>query len=121
MKQSHVLIVEDEPIISDVLKQYLEKDNFYVSILSSGNSVTSFVQVKQVDLILLDIGLPDKDGITIYHEIRAFSKVPVILLGEEIEDIDRLLGINISKDLIVCKPFLPEEVVAQVNAILSGK
>lgn len=121
MKTANILVVEGECIIADILRQYFEKEQLGVTVINNGRTVVNFVRSKQVDLILLDIGLPDKDGITIYREMRAFSEVPVIFLIEKIEDVDRLLGLKIDKGAIIQKPFIPKEVVAKVKAIITGK
>lgn len=118
MKRAHILVVENEQIISEVIKQYLEKDQFEVTVLNSGETVVCFTRVKNVDLILLGIGLPDKDGLKIYHEIRAFSEVPIIFICEKIEDVDCALSLDIAKNMVLLKPFLPREVVGQVKEVL---
>jgi two-component system, OmpR family, response regulator BaeR len=118
MKNSKILIVEDDERIAQVLKEYLEEEHFNVLILNAGDTVVSSVQISLPDIILLDIRLPDKDGMTICREIRSFSDVPVIFVTAKVEDIDRLLGLEIGADDYICKPFVPREVVARVKAVL---
>jgi len=118
MKNGNILIVEDDERIAEVLKSYFESADFKVAVFSSGNTVVANVQVNPPDLILLDIMLPDKDGMTICREIRAFSNVPIIMVTAMVEDIDRLLGLEIGADDYICKPFIPREVVARAKAVL---
>ena len=118
MKKGNILIVEDDERIAEVLKSYFENADFKVSVLNTGNTVVSNVQANPPDLVLLDIMLPDKDGMTICREIRSFSNVPVIMVTAMVEDIDRLLGLEIGADDYICKPFIPREVVARAKAVL---
>jgi two-component system response regulator BaeR len=118
MSKKKILIVEDDKKIADLLKDYLEQVSFDVSILSDGDSAVSEVRSNPPDLILLDIMLPGKDGMTICREIRTFSNLPVLFLTAKIEEIDRLLGLELGADDYICKPFSPREVVARVKAVL---
>jgi two-component system, OmpR family, response regulator BaeR len=118
MKKGNILIVEDDERIAGVLKSYFENAEFNVTVLNTGNMVVSNVQASPPDLVLLDIMLPDKDGMTICREIRSFSNVPIIMVTAMVEDIDRLLGLELGADDYICKPFIPREVVARAKAIL---
>ena len=118
MKKGKILIVEDDKKIAEALKDYLEKEKFNVSIFNTGKTVVSNVKINPPDLILLDIMLPDKDGITICREIRIFSNVPIIFVTAKVEDVDRLLGLELGADDYICKPFIPQEVVARVKAVM---
>jgi two-component system, OmpR family, response regulator BaeR len=118
MKKGNILIVEDDERIADVLKSYFENADFKVTVLNTGNTVVSIIQDSPPDLILLDIMLPDKDGITICREIRSFSNVPIIMVTAMVEDVDRLLGLELGADDYICKPFIPREVVARAKAVL---
>ena len=118
MKKFKILIVEDDERIAGVLKQYLKASNFNVTTLNSGNMVKNNVQYNPPDLILLDIMLPDIDGLEICREIRSFSNVPIIMITAKVEDFDRVLGLEIGADDYICKPFLPLEVVARVKSVL---
>jgi len=118
MNNSKILIVEDDERIAQVLKEYLEDEHFNVLILNTGSTVVNTVKISPPDLILLDIRLPDKDGMTICHEIRSFSNVPVIFVTAKVDDIDRLLGLEMGADDYICKPFVPREVVARVKAVI---
>ncbi len=113
-----VLIVEDEPKLAQILSDYLARENYHTHRLHSGAEVVPWVKSHQTDLILLDIMLPDKDGMTLCKEIRAFSNVPIIMVTARVEEIDRLLGLELGADDYICKPFSPREVVARVKAIM---
>lgn len=113
-----VLIVEDEPKIADVLREYLERAAYATHILDDGRVVVDWVRDNKPSLILLDVMLPGKDGLTICREIRAFSQTPIIMVTARAEEVDRLLGLELGADDYVCKPFSPREVVARVKANL---
>jgi len=118
MKNGKILVVEDDKKIAEVLKEYLEEEDFVVEVLNSGDKVVSTVQDSPPDLLLLDIRLPNKDGIMICREIRSFSDVPIIFVTAKVDDIDRLLGLEIGADDYICKPFVTREVVARVKAVI---
>jgi len=118
MGEERILIVEDEVKIAAVLKDYLEKSGYRASLLERGDAVISFVKEKPVDLILLDVMLPGLDGMEVCKGIRKFSSVPIIMVTARVEEIDRLIGLEIGADDYICKPFSPREVVARVKAVL---
>jgi two-component system response regulator BaeR len=118
MATGRILIVEDDKKIAELLKDYLEEANFDILILSRGNKVVNTVRNNPPDLIILDIMLPDKDGMTICREIRSFASVPIVMLTAKVEEIDRLLGLELGADDYICKPFSPREVVARVKAVI---
>lgn len=115
---NHILIVEDEYKLATLLHDYLHQAGFSTSIINTGKGVTEFVQATPPTLILLDLMLPEKDGLTICREIRAFSDIPIIMLTAKVEEIDKLLGLELGADDYICKPFSPREVVARVKTIL---
>ena len=116
--EQKILIVEDEPKIARLLMDYLEQTGFGTVRIESGAMVVEWVRGSQPDLILLDLMLPEKDGLTICREIREFSQVPIIMVTARVEEIDRLLGLELGADDYICKPFSPREVVARVKAVL---
>lgn len=118
MNSTHILIVEDEDKIAALLKDYLEDQGCSVSRLSRGDEVIPFLKQKLPDLILLDIMLPGMNGMDVCRDIRKFSMVPIIMITARVEEIDRLLGLELGADDYVCKPFSPREVVARVKAVL---
>ena len=113
-----VLIVEDEPKLSALLTDYLRAENFDTQVIDDGRNVIASVRANPPSLILLDLMLPGRGGLEICRELRTFSDVPVIILTARVDEIDRLLGLELGADDYVCKPFSPREVVARVKAIL---
>ena len=118
MAEEHILIIEDEKKIADLLKDYLTNAGFKITCLSSGNQAVEKIKTLQPALIILDLMLPGMDGITICREIRKSSDIPILMATAKIEEIDRLLGLEIGADDYICKPFSPREVVARVKAVL---
>jgi two-component system response regulator BaeR len=118
MSGHHVLIVEDEVKIRDLLCDYMEAAGFRVSSLERGDAVIPFIRNNFQDVILLDIMLPGMDGMEVCRGIRTFSNVPILLITSRVEEIDRVLGLELGADDYICKPFSPREVVARVKAIL---
>lgn len=113
-----VLVVEDERKLADLLRDYLRKSGFEAYCIGNGQDVVPMVRQQMPDLILLDLMLPGRDGLQICTEIRTFSTVPIIMVTARIEEIDRLLGLELGADDYICKPFSPREVVARVKAVL---
>ncbi len=113
-----ILIVEDESKLAKVLADYLEKDDFTTAHLINGDEVVDWVKKNKPDLILLDLMLPGANGKDICKEVRSFSAVPIIMVTAMIDEIDRLIGLELGADDYICKPFSPKEVVARVKAVL---
>ena len=113
-----ILIVEDEVKIAQILVDYLQNDGYETDVLHSGGNAVETVRKSPPDLVILDLMLPEKDGVTICNEVRQFSNVPIMMLTAKVDEIDRLMGLEVGADDYVCKPFLPREVVARVKAIL---
>ncbi len=113
-----ILIIEDEKKLAQLLEDYLNASNYVAHQVHDGALAINSIKEKQPDLILLDLMLPNKDGITICKELREFTNVPVIMLTAKVEEIDRILGLEIGADDYICKPFSPREVVARVKAQL---
>ena len=118
MATPKILIVEDEENIAEVLIAYCKQQGYATEHFNRGNGVVNFVKHNHVDLILLDLMLPEVDGITICKEIRMFSNVPIIMVTAKTEEVDRLLGLNLGADDYICKPFSPKEVIARIQAVL---
>ncbi len=114
----HILIVEDEVKIASLLQDYLRLDSFDSSHLERGDIVEDWLNHHQPDLILLDIMLPGLSGLEVCKRIRQHSQIPIILLTARVEEIDRLLGLELGADDYICKPFSPREVVARVKTVL---
>jgi two-component system response regulator BaeR len=117
MTSRHILVVEDEDKITRLLCDYLQKAGYRISTQANGDRVISQIKKDMPDLILLDIMLPGMDGMELCREIRKFSKVPIIMITARVEEIDRLLGLELGADDYICKPFSPREVVARVKAV----
>jgi two-component system response regulator BaeR len=113
-----VLIVEDEPKLANVLSDYLKASGFESVLLENGTEVVPWVRKHMPDIILLDLMLPGRDGMDICKDIRTFSRVPIIMVTARVEEIDRLLGLELGADDYICKPFSPREVVARIKAVL---
>jgi two-component system response regulator BaeR len=113
-----ILIVEDEPKLAKLLSNYLRQAGYDPECRENGLDVLPLVREKMPALILLDLMLPGLGGIDICKEIRSFSAVPIIMVTARIEEIDRLLGLELGADDYICKPFSPREVVARVKAVL---
>ncbi|BBO85709.1 response regulator [Desulfosarcina ovata] len=118
MADEHILIVEDETKIADLLKDYLLKAGFKVSCLARGDEAVDKVKGLAPALMLLDLMLPGMDGTTVCREVRKFSDIPIIMATAKVDEIDRLIGLEIGADDYICKPFSPREVVARVKAVL---
>lgn len=118
METAHILVVEDEPKLAALLRDYLLAAGHSVDCLSNGLEVIPAVQAREPDLILLDLMLPGRDGLSLCRELRGFSDVPIMMITARVEEIDRLLGLDSGADDYICKPFSPREVVARVRAIL---
>jgi two-component system response regulator BaeR len=118
MDRTRILIVEDEPKLAEILREYLERSGYATEVMLNGLDVAARVRADPPGLILLDLLLPGKDGLEVCREIRAFSTVPIIMVTALVEEIDRLLGLEIGADDYICKPFSPREVVARVKAVL---
>ena len=113
-----ILIVEDEKKIADLLVDYFRNSGYETHHVGDGNQVIDAVKSLQPSAILLDVMLPGKDGLTLCREIRTFSQVPILMVTARVEEIDRLMGLELGADDYICKPFSPREVVARVKAIL---
>ena len=113
-----IMIVEDEPAVAGLLQDYLEEAGYRTRTIQNGLQVIDAVKESGPALILLDIMLPGKNGMDLCREIREFSVVPVIMVTARVEEIDRLLGLELGADDYICKPFSPREVVARVKAVL---
>ncbi|MCP4159575.1 MAG: response regulator [Deltaproteobacteria bacterium] len=113
-----ILIVEDEKRLAELLSDYLKNAGFQTELIHDGLEVTDFVKKENPNLILLDLMLPGKDGLEIAKELRAFSDIPIIMITAKVEEIDRLLGLELGADDYICKPFSFREVVARVKTVL---
>ncbi len=113
-----VLVVEDEPEIARIAGDYLQRAGFAVRIASDGKSALAFARSAKPDLIVLDLGLPDIDGLDLTRSLRKESRVPVVMLTARGDESDRVVGLELGADDYIVKPFSPKELVARVRAVL---
>ncbi len=120
MSGQHILIVDDEPNVGDVLGIYLRRESFSVSIARDGRSALEEIERKPPDLLILDLMLPEVDGLQIVRRLRdrESSDVPILILSAKTEESDRILGLELGADDYVTKPFSPRELVSRVKAVL---
>ena len=117
-RAARILVVEDEAKLAQLLDDYLSAEGYRVHRVSDGLEAVPAFKEFAADVVLLDLMLPGKDGLQVCRDLRRFSPVPIIMLTARVEEIDRLLGLELGADDYVCKPFSPREVVARVRAIL---
>lgn len=113
-----ILLIEDEPAIADTLVYALRTEGFLPEWRTTGREGLEAIQALPVDLVILDIGLPDGSGLEWCKRIRALSTVPILFLTARADELDRVLGLELGADDYVTKPFSPREVTARVKAIL---
>ena len=113
-----VLVVEDEIDLAQILVDYLKRDGFSATTIADGEVALATLSKTPPDLLLLDLMLPGMDGLSILRELRKTSSLPVILVTARVEEIDRLIGLELGADDYICKPYSPREVVARVKTVL---
>jgi two-component system OmpR family response regulator len=113
-----ILVVDDDPHIRDVISFALEKAGMTTETARDGGEALACFRRQPPDMIILDIGMPDTDGLAVCREIRKSSNVPILFLSARDDEIDRVIGLEIGGDDYVTKPFSPREMVARVNVIL---
>jgi DNA-binding response OmpR family regulator len=118
MEASRVLLVDDEPMVRDVLSRYLERSGFEVEAVGDGERAVAAFEARRPDLVLLDLMLPRIDGFEVFRRIRARANSPVIMITARGQSTDRIVGLEVGADDYVSKPFSPAEVVARVRSVL---
>jgi DNA-binding response OmpR family regulator len=118
MERGTILVVDDEPNIADLVELYLRRDGYRVVKVATGEEVAAAVSNHRPRLVVLDVGLPDIDGLEVCRRLRQSSSLPVIFLTARDTEIDRVLGLELGADDYVTKPFSPPELVARVKAVL---
>ena len=113
-----VLLVEDEPSVGELVRGYLTRDGYRVIWVRSGEEALAELERHPVRLVLLDIGLPGKDGFDVCREMRQRSQVPILMLTARDEEPDRIVGLEVGADDYITKPFSPRKLVERINAIL---
>ena len=114
----HILVVEDEQAVGNLLAYNLRKSHYEVQIAMDGRRALELVHTSMPDLIVLDLMLPEMDGLDVCREIRRTSQVPIIILTAQGEEIDRVVGLELGADDYVCKPFSVRELLARIKAVL---
>lgn len=113
-----ILIVEDEPKLARLLIDYLHQAGYATHWIDRGDAVMDWFRSHSPAALLLDLMLPGVDGLTLCREIRATSDVPILMVTARVEEVDRLLGLELGADDYICKPFSPREVVSRIKAVL---
>jgi two-component system alkaline phosphatase synthesis response regulator PhoP len=117
-QRKKVLVVDDEPQIVEIVERYLSDDGFDVAHAFDGvEAVKTFDAIKP-DLVVLDLTMPVKSGLEVFHELRSRSAVPIIMLTSRADEVDRVVGLELGADDYITKPFSPREVVARVKTVL---
>ncbi len=114
----HILVIDDDPIIRDLVVEYLSKNEMRVSAGESGREMFELFDRESIDLIILDLRLPGEDGMQLARTLRERATVPIVLLTGRNEEADRVMGLELGADDYVTKPFSPRELLARVRAVL---
>jgi len=113
-----VLVVDDEPRIVQLARDYLEHAGFAVLVAGDGRSALQTIRTRRPDLVVLDLGLPALDGLDVTRAVRAESSLPIVMLTARDDELDKLVGLELGADDYITKPFSPRELVARVRAVL---
>jgi DNA-binding response OmpR family regulator len=113
-----ILLVEDDPRLSELVRTYLQSNGFRVAIEHRGDRVVDYLQSDKPDLIVLDLGLPGRDGFAVCKDVRAASTLPILILTARNNDIDHVVGLELGADDYVAKPVEPRVLVARIHALL---
>ena len=112
-----VLVVDDEPKITKLVRDYLERAGFGVLIAADGKTALARARSDRPDCIILDLGLPQMDGLDVTRQLRKLSNVPILMLTARSEESDKLIGLELGADDYITKPFSPKELVARVRVV----
>lgn len=115
---SHIVIVEDEAHLANLERDYLIASGHDVTVFNRGDDASDWLTENHPDLVILDLMLPGKDGLDICRQLRKDSDVPIIMTTAKVEEVDRLVGLELGADDYLCKPFSLRELVARVKTIL---
>lgn len=118
MARRKILVVDDEPKVVELIRVYLEKDGYDVVVSGNGRDAVEKARSSKPDLLVLDLNLPELDGIEVFRSIRAFSDVPVIMVTARDDEVDKIVGLQLGADDYVTKPFSPRELAARVGVVL---
>jgi two-component system alkaline phosphatase synthesis response regulator PhoP len=112
-----ILVVDDEPKIVQLVRDYLERAGFAVHTAGDGKTALALARSEKPDLVVLDLGLPEMDGLDVTRQLRKISNVPIIMLTARAEESDKLVGLELGADDYITKPFSPKELVARVRVV----
>jgi len=116
--EPHILIIDDNREIRDLLSRFLIKENYRTSVAQDGREMRKILKDGHIDLIILDLMLPGEDGLTLCRELRASSNIPIIMLTAKGEEVDRIIGLEMGADDYIAKPFNTRELLARMKAVL---
>ena len=117
-RSQRIYVVDDDPEVLQVLERFLSQAGFEVRTASDGTGLLGALHTFQPDLIVLDLGLPGDDGLTLTRWIREASDIPIIMLTGRVVEVDRIVGLELGADDYVTKPFSPRELLARIKAVL---
>jgi len=115
---TRVVIIEDETDLAELLKQFLQAEGMEPHIISDGSEAVGWIRENNPDVVLLDIMLPNKDGIEICKEVRQFSDIPIVMATAKVDEIDRLIGFETGANDYICKPYSSREVIARIKSLV---
>ena len=114
----NILVVDDDKEIVKAIEIYLSKENYNIHKAYNGIEALNILNKEQIELVILDVMMPKKDGLETLEEIRKDKNIPIIILSAKSEDIDKINGLNLGADDYLAKPFSPTELIARVNALI---
>jgi len=117
MEKKHIFVVDDEKHIRELIDKYLQKEGYDSSVYSDGNNILAELQIKNPDLIVLDINMPGINGLELCKEIRKTSEIPIVFVSARDEEFDRILGLELGGDDYLSKPFSPRELLVRIKNI----
>ncbi|HEY7743798.1 MAG TPA: response regulator [Burkholderiales bacterium] len=117
-KQDHIMVVDDDAEIRSLLREYLQKHGYRVTVVADGKAMQAALATARPDLVVLDLMLPGEDGLSLCRTLRARSSLPVIMLTARGEDTDRIVGLEMGADDYLAKPFSPRELLARIRSVL---
>lgn len=118
VETKHILIVEDDPLVADVVIACLEDAEFKTTVTNSGQSALNIVKDTEIDLCIVDLGLPDMDGLSLTREIKSRSNIGIVILSGRGETTERIIGLEVGADDYLAKPFEPRELLARVRSVI---
>ena len=116
--KQHLLVVDDEPKIRDLLKKYLSQEGYTVEAVNDGKEMDQYLAKHSVDLVILDLMLPGEDGLSIGRRLRNQQNIPIIILSARGEELDKIIGLEMGADDYLSKPFNPRELLARIRCVL---